>query len=334
MQWNNPVTDYDITVYEDTNGDGQSAGETKVVGTSAQGQTTSETTSFGEPGETIAGKRYVVRIVNFLGGVNYTGSVTYAGPPPFKAATKESWTLTCESPGGKVGATRSITIDRGQTQNVDFAKACASVAPRLCVSTKGGAKNTGIGAARLGRTRTKQRKTLEGTLLSDRKGIDRYCLKKGGGSLRVGYPTSRLASKLGKKTRKRIKSKAVYMGTTSKAFSLSKLKVGSKTKTLRKRLKGERRYKVGRNVWYVAKGKKARVLFRARKSKVLELALADKRLTATKKGTVRLLRAWDKRGKTKAKAKKKAKGRRADAAVSRRCRRLSERNGGWVGVGP
>ena len=35
------------------------------------------------------------------------------------------------------------------------------------------------------------------------------------------------------------------MGSTSKAFSLSKIKVGSKTKTLRKRLKGERRYRVG-----------------------------------------------------------------------------------------
>ena len=271
----------------------------------AQGQTTSETTSFGEPGEVIAGKRYVVRIVNFLGGVNYTGSVTYAGPPPFKPATKESWTFTCESPSGKVGATRTITIDRGQSQEVDFSKACAAVAPKLCVSTAGGAKGTGIGVARLGRNRTKQRKTLEGTLLSDRTGIDRYCLKKGGGSLRVGYPTSRLSSKLGKKTRKRIKSKAIYMGTTSKAFSISKLKVGSSTKTLRKRLKGEKRYVVGKNAWYVAKGKKARILIRTRKKKVLELALADKRLTATKTGTVRVLRAWDKRGKTKAKAKKK-----------------------------
>ncbi|HYI35353.1 MAG TPA: M14 family zinc carboxypeptidase [Thermoleophilaceae bacterium] len=306
VQWNNPVTDYDITVYEDTNGDGQSAGETKVVGTSAQGQTTSETTSFGEPGERIAGKRYVVRIVNFLGGVNYTGSVTYAGPPPFKPARKESWTLTCESPSGKVGATRTITIDRGRTQKVDLEKACASVAPRLCVSTKGGIKGTGVGVARLGRTRAKQRRALQGTLLSDRKGIDRYCTKKGG-ALRVGYPTSRLASKLSRKTRKRIKSKAVYMGTTSKAFRLSKLKVGSSTRTLRKRLKGERRYKVGKNVWYVAKGRKARMLFRARRSKVVELSLADKRLTATKRGTVRLLRAWDKRGKTKSKAKKKAK---------------------------
>ena len=61
---------------------------------------------------------------------------------------------------------------------------------------------------------------------------------------------------------------------------MSKLKVGSKTTTLRKRLKGERRYRVGKNTWYVAKGKKARILFRARKSKVLELALADYSLTS------------------------------------------------------
>ncbi len=308
VEWNNPVTDYDITVFEDSNGDGKSAGETKVVGTSAQGTTTNESTSFGEPGEVIAGKKYVVRVVNFAGGVNYTGKVTFSGPPPFRAATKESWTLTCESPSGKVGATRTVMIDRGQSQEIDFSKACASVAPRLCISTKGGAKGTGIGAARLGRKRTKQRRTLEGTLLSDRKGIDRYCLKKGGGSLRVGYPTSRLSSKLSKKTRKRIKSKAVYMGSTSKAFSLSKVKVGSSTKTLRKRLKGERRYRVGKNTWYVAKGTKARMLFRTRKNRVLELALGDKRLTATKTSTVRLLRAWDKRGKTKAKKKAKKKG--------------------------
>ena len=246
-------------------------------------------------------------MVNFAGAEPYSGRVNYKGPPAFRAATKESWTFTCESPSGKVGATRTITIDRGQSQDVDFSKACASVAPTLCVTTKGGIKGTGLGAARLSRTRTKQRKTLEGTLLSDRPGIDRYCLEKARGNLRVGYPTKRLNSQISRKSRARIKSKAIYLGTTSKSFSLSKLKVGSRTKTLRKRLKGEKRYVVGKNVWYVAKGKKARILFRARKSKVQELALADKGLTATRTSTVRLLRAWDKRGKTKAKAKKKSK---------------------------
>ncbi len=303
INWSTPVSDYDITVREKSTG--------KVVGTSAQGTTNSESTTFGEPGESIAGKTYTVRVVNFAGAEPYSGRVSYKGPTPFRAARKESWTLTCESPSGRVGTTRTVTIDRGQTQESDLSDLCAGVAPalragkRTCASTKGGARGTGVGRSRLGRTRIKQRRTLRGTLLSDRKGIDRYCMKRGGGSLRVGYPTSRLSSKLSKKTRKRIKSKAIYLGTTSKAFRLAKLKVGSRTKTLRKRIKGERRYRVGKNVWYVAKGRKARVLFRARKSKVLELALADKRLTASKKSTVRLLRAWDKRGKTK---KKKSKG--------------------------
>jgi hypothetical protein len=32
---------------------------------------------------------------------------------------------------------------------------------------------------------------------------------------------------------------------------------------------------------------------------VLEMGIADKRLTTTGRGTVRLLRAWDKRGKSR-----------------------------------
>lgn len=170
---------------------------------------------------------------------------------------------------------------------------------RRCVSTRGGIKRTGVGVARLGRTRTSQRKILKGTLFSDRPGIDRYCVREGGGSLRVGYPTKRLNAKLSKKTRKRIKSKAVLLVSTSKAFRLSGAKIGTGTKTLARRLKGERRLKIGRNTWYVAQGKRARILFRTRKGKVLEMGLADKRLTTTRGATVRLLRAWDKRGKTR-----------------------------------
>ncbi len=170
---------------------------------------------------------------------------------------------------------------------------------RQCVSTRGGIKGTGVGVARLGRTRARQRKVLKGTLLSDRPGIDRYCVKKGGGSLRAGYPTRRLTSKLSRKTRKRIGSKAILLLTTSKAFRLSRSKVGTGTKTLGRRLKGERRVRVGRNIWYVAKGKKARILFRTQKGKVRELGIADRRLTTTRAATVRLLRAWDKRGKTR-----------------------------------
>ena len=298
VNWQTAASDYDITVFQDSNNDGKSAGETKAVGTSAQGTTNTESTTFGEPGEVIAGKRYVVRVVNFAGAEPYTARVSYTGPQPLQAARKEAYTLTCESAGGKVGTTKSVTIDRGQSQKIDFGAACAKVA-RQCVSTKGGIKGTGVGQARLGRTRSGQRKKLKGTLLSDRKGIDRYCVKKGGGTLRVGYPTNRLASKLSRKTRKRIRRRAVLLLSTSKSFRLAKSKVGTRTRALRRRLEGEHRYRVGRNSWIVAPGKRARILYRTRRGKVLEMGIADKRLTTTGRGTVRLLRAWDKRGKSR-----------------------------------
>ena len=84
--------------------------------------------------------------------------------------------------------------------------------------------------------------------------------------------------------------------STSKRFRVKRLRVGSRTRTLRKRLKGERRIRVGRNVWYTARGKRSRLLFRTRRGRVRELGLGNKRLTSTRRGTVRFLRAWDRRG--------------------------------------
>jgi hypothetical protein len=167
---------------------------------------------------------------------------------------------------------------------------------RTCVSTKGGVRGTRVGAARLARKRTRQRATLFGTRFSDRKGIDRYCVA-GGGTMRAGYPTARLSSKLKRKTRRRIKSKAVLLLSTSKKFRIRKIRRGSRVTTLLRRLRGERGVTIGRNRWFYARGKSSMLLFRTRKGKVLEVGIASKTLTKTQRGTVRLLRAWDKRGK-------------------------------------
>ena len=66
-------------------------------------------------------------------------------------------------------------------------------------------------------------------------------------------------------------------------------------RTLRRRLKGERSFKIGRIRWYTVAGRRSRVLFSTRRGKVREVGLASKRLTRTRRGTVRLLRAWDTR---------------------------------------
>ena len=64
-----------------------------------------------------------------------------------------------------------------------------------------------------------------------------------------------------RKTRRRYASKAIFIVSNSKRFRISKLRVGSSVKTLRKRLKGERSFKIGRNRWYVVPGKRSRLLF-------------------------------------------------------------------------
>jgi hypothetical protein len=64
-------------------------------------------------------------------------------------------------------------------------------------------------------------------------------------------------------------------------------------KTLRKRLKRERGIRIGKNVWWLVKGKKARIVFKTRGSKVLEIGLADARLTRTNRAAKRTLRTWE-----------------------------------------
>jgi hypothetical protein len=55
---------------------------------------------------------------------------------------------------------------------------------------------------------------------------------------------------------------------------------------------GERRYRVGRNAWYVAPGKRARLVLKTRRGRVREIGLASKRLTRSRPATRGLLRAW------------------------------------------
>lgn len=85
--------------------------------------------------------------------------------------------------------------------------------------------------------------------------------------------------------------------STSKSFRIRKIRRGTSTKTLRKRLRGERRVRIGKSTWYYAKGSKARLLFRARKGKVLDVGLGSRSLTRSRRGVVRFLHAWDKRRK-------------------------------------
>ena len=160
-----------------------------------------------------------------------------------------------------------------------------------CLSSRGGARGRRLGQAVLGRTRARQRRALRGKRLRTRGGIDRYCVT-GGGSIRIGYPTRRLTSRIGRSLRRRVRARAVLILTSSGRFSIKGIRRGTSVATLRRRLRGESRLRVGRNTWYVAPGRRVRLLYKIRRGRVVEVGTADARLTRSNGARKRFLGAW------------------------------------------
>jgi len=276
------------------------------------GEPVASAASSANPEQTILGPdpepgRYVARVINFAAGSTYDLTITFTGPKPYIAHAKETWTMTCEGIDGKVAATRQVLIERGEVKTENFGAPCAKVAAaaierrrrqrekRDCLPTRGGVKPRRMGTVQLGRTQKRQRRILGGKRLKSRRGIDRYCVR-GGGGMRVGYPTRRLATKISNRLRNRVRRRAILAISSSRRFRVSKVRVGTQVGVLRKRVRGETRYRVGRNVWFTARGKRSRLLFSTRGGRVRQLGLGDKALTSTRLATFRFLRAWDKRG--------------------------------------
>ena len=303
VTWSTPVSDYDITIYRDTNGDGKSDGEpaSASVGSSAQGTTNSESASFGEPAEVPAGKKYVLRVVNFAAGEPFNVRFSFGGPAPVVPAQKENWTLTCEVPEGRVVTRQQVFVTRGQRKNLNLS-ACIA---RSCIANASGrVRKTNVGNARLSRKRGTQRRVLKGRLVSRRGGFDRYCVR-GGGAMRIGYPLKRLRAKLSRKERKRVFSRAMLILTTNGKYRIGGIRKGSTVRSMRRRFRGERRFKVGKNTWYIVRGSKARIVFKTRGTRVLEVGLADKRLTRTTRIAKRTIASWELQPKPKKKKRSK-----------------------------
>ncbi len=147
VEWPSPASDYDVKLYEDTNGDGRSQNTEPVVGTSQNGATNVEEVSAARPGLQ-PGKKYVVRVNNFAAVEPYTLTISYVAPLPFKPAQVESYTLTCES-GGRVFATQQVQIDRGQVKKLDL-RACASAIRKACAASNIGFRSVSAKPRRSG----------------------------------------------------------------------------------------------------------------------------------------------------------------------------------------
>jgi hypothetical protein len=112
IHWADPSTDWDVYV---VNSDGQ------IVAQSANGNTTSEAARLVDPP---AGE-YTAVIINYEGGADADwtdGVIDFASPLPTTYGPTETWTLTCETPGGRVKASRPVFVARGQV--VDAGRVC------------------------------------------------------------------------------------------------------------------------------------------------------------------------------------------------------------------
>jgi hypothetical protein len=182
------------------------------------------------------------------------------------------------------------TTDGAVLQFNDFEQPVASGAPgsrRGCVNARGGVRGRRLGPAALGRTRSRQRRLLRGKRLRARRAMDRYCAA-GGGSFRIGYPTARLS----RRQRSVARGRVILILTSSRRFAVRGIRPGAGVATLRRRLRDERRLRVGRNVWYVARGRSARLVFKTRGRRVLDVGIADRRLTRGQRASRRFLRSW------------------------------------------
>jgi hypothetical protein len=161
-----------------------------------------------------------------------------------------------------------------------------------CASARGRLRGKAVGRAALGRRRATNRRRFPRSAFSrPRRTMDRFCLV-GSRAIRVGYPSRSYRTRMSRRTRRRVKGKAVLALTSHPAYHVKRVRNGTSTRTMRRRFRGERRFRVGKNVWYLVRGKRSRILFKTRRGKVREVGIADRRLTRSRRSARRFLRAF------------------------------------------
>ncbi|HWT91535.1 MAG TPA: M14 family zinc carboxypeptidase [Solirubrobacteraceae bacterium] len=147
VTWTTPVSDWDLKLYEDANGNGASDPGERVAAVSQQGATSEEELTIAGA-DVQPGRKYVLRVVNFAAVESYEGTVTYGGPLPYQPARRESWTISCEI-GGQTVLSQEVEIDRGQIKAM---APCSRVGSELVTPGTGSGSRTGTGTSVAGKT--------------------------------------------------------------------------------------------------------------------------------------------------------------------------------------
>ena len=120
IEFANPETDWDLYIIGP---DGE-----QITSSAGFGDTDEDATLFDPPPG-----NYVAHVVNYDQVVDppddwVNGYVKFDSPRPLTRGPQEAWTLTCEDEDGRVRASRSVVVDRGDRLNVGRVCGGASVA--------------------------------------------------------------------------------------------------------------------------------------------------------------------------------------------------------------
>jgi hypothetical protein len=290
VEWPTRASDYDVYAYKDTNGNGVFDEGEPEEGSSTQGTTDFEQVTLGpDP----AGK-YVIRVVNWAGGEPYNMEVRFMGPT-YTKAQKENWSLSCETFGGQVLATRQVYVERGGAATVELRDCGQALAGAFgsgegCDDPTGRLRGRSLDRVRLGGDRDAHLRAYKVAQKGPRKGIDRFCLSDGK-RVRAGYSTKRFRKRLGRAGRRYARNRAIVALTNSRRFRLRGLRVGASERRVQRRLR-TRAIQIGRNRWYVKRAKRSRTVFKVSGGKLREIGLVNKGFASNRAEARRALSSW------------------------------------------
>jgi Ca2+-binding RTX toxin-like protein len=206
LEWTNGANDWDLIVFRDGDGDGQSITPGQDVEVAQSGNPppgVNESATFNQP-ETADGRlepgNYVARVVNYATVTPdpYTLSVGFAGPEPFVPGQTESWKLTCTY-AGEARVTQEIVIARGERQTLDLSQCGTGGRDIDCQGAKATLVGSKNGDAIIGTKRRDVIAALGGNdRIRGRGGKDVVCAKGGGDNVSGGRGRDRVSAGGGK----------------------------------------------------------------------------------------------------------------------------------------
>lgn len=145
-----------------------------------------------------------------------------------------------------------------------------------CAPATGRVRGHSVGPIRLGWTRTRARRTLIHFTVT-RNRMDNFCLAYGWG-IRAGYPSARLLRSLPARARRRFRGRIIIALSANPLYGIDGIGPATSVSVIRRRLAHHRRFRIGRNTWYVIPGRAADGLLKVQRGTVQEVGLLAKGL--------------------------------------------------------